>query len=253
MNRETLESLAGELRRQRTALFEGVLEAEEGLAAFAAEREAEIEERAQEDRMARLLGRLDERGRREIEDIDAALQRIARGRYGTCTACGGTIPLARLRVVPASPFCIDCARNVPPLDGAAEEAPHRGPIPSDLSSLSERELESVLRERINQDRRIDSEELRVVCRHGVVYLDGALPAEAEHQILRQIVTDLAGLREVVDRIQINEVLWERAERSKATRRGAQSGIERTESEDVFESIEEGIGYVPPDAPTPEEE
>ena len=98
------------------------------------------------------------------------------------------------------------------------------------------------------------DELRIVSRHGVVYLDGAVPSETEHQMLRKLVTDVEGFQEVVDRLQVKEILWERPERSKPTveERGP-SRLESTVTEDVVKSTEEGVDYVPPVEPPPEEE
>jgi RNA polymerase-binding transcription factor DksA len=48
---------------------------------------------------------------RRIADIDAALQRIADGSYGTCAADGKPIPLDRLRAVPWATLCIDHQRE----------------------------------------------------------------------------------------------------------------------------------------------
>ncbi len=44
----------------------------------------------------------------EIRDIDAALIRIAEGRYGACCDCGDSIPLERLEAYPAARRCIVC-------------------------------------------------------------------------------------------------------------------------------------------------
>jgi RNA polymerase-binding transcription factor DksA len=43
----------------------------------------------------------------EITDVDRALQRIERGTYGTCEACGRKIDAARLQVLPATRFCVE--------------------------------------------------------------------------------------------------------------------------------------------------
>lgn len=43
----------------------------------------------------------------ELDDVERALQRLDDGSYGTCEACGGTIPDERLEVVPAARFCIE--------------------------------------------------------------------------------------------------------------------------------------------------
>lgn len=43
-----------------------------------------------------------------LADIDAALQRIAEGRYGICGDCGEDIPAKRLDVAPHARYCINC-------------------------------------------------------------------------------------------------------------------------------------------------
>jgi hypothetical protein len=98
------------------------------------------------------------------------------------------------------------------------------------------------------------DELRIVCRHGVVHLEGVLPSEVEHSILRQIITDESGLEEIVDHLRVQGLLWEREERTKTgSREERQPGVEPYGTEDIVESLEEGIDYVPPISPTPEEE
>ena len=44
----------------------------------------------------------------ELGDIQAALERLQAGTYGTCTDCGVTIPTARLTAYPTAKRCIDC-------------------------------------------------------------------------------------------------------------------------------------------------
>jgi RNA polymerase-binding transcription factor len=54
-----------------------------------------------------------------LAQIDAALVRLVDGRYGVCCACGRTIAIERLRLLPATPFCLHCARRrlrVSPID-----------------------------------------------------------------------------------------------------------------------------------------
>ena len=43
--------------------------------------------------------------------IDLALAKLADGTYGTCDKCGRRIPPGRLRAVPQSTLCVDCARS----------------------------------------------------------------------------------------------------------------------------------------------
>jgi DnaK suppressor protein len=43
----------------------------------------------------------------ELAEIEAAVQRLDRGTYGTCQACGRPIGDARLEAMPAARFCIE--------------------------------------------------------------------------------------------------------------------------------------------------
>ena len=46
--------------------------------------------------------------RHELAELDAALERLERGSYGSCQTCGGAIGRQRLRAIPEARFCIDC-------------------------------------------------------------------------------------------------------------------------------------------------
>lgn len=253
MNSKTRESLERELRQRRKRLWEEAAAADSELLDLGESRESELEETAQRDRAAELMGRLDLRAKREIEEIDAALARIADERYGACMRCGRAIAVKRLRALPETRFCLSCARLQLTLPAAEEPLPvtHPGPTPPDRSHLTDRELELELRDLVESDGRVDTEELRIVCRHGIVHLDGTLPSEGEHEIVRNLVTDRMGMREIVDRVRIEEVAWERPERAKR-RDGRLPHLDADETEDVVRSVEEGVDYVPPTEPPPED-
>lgn len=44
-----------------------------------------------------------------LAEIDAALGRLAEGRYGVCVGCGRPIPAARLEARPSADRCVECA------------------------------------------------------------------------------------------------------------------------------------------------
>jgi len=48
---------------------------------------------------------------RELAQVEAALDKIKRGRYGRCEACDKPIAALRLKALPYATECIDCARN----------------------------------------------------------------------------------------------------------------------------------------------
>ena len=47
--------------------------------------------------------------RRTLGDIETALNRMRTNRYGYCLYCGSEIPLSRLRAMPQTDSCADCA------------------------------------------------------------------------------------------------------------------------------------------------
>lgn len=111
MRRAKIEALEAKLREQRDAIFTEVEHVERDLADMAAEKEAEVEEHAAERQAAFMADKLDGRGVHEIQEIDAALERIADGSFGTCEACAEDIAVARLQALPATRLCIECARQ----------------------------------------------------------------------------------------------------------------------------------------------
>jgi len=64
-----------------------------------------------------VLGAISDSARFELAQVEAALRRLAAGRYGTCAGCGDTIEAERLAAVPYADRCRACA----------ERAAHRGP------------------------------------------------------------------------------------------------------------------------------
>lgn len=46
---------------------------------------------------------------RELREIDAAINRILNGTWGTCERCGGAVGRDRLRTLPEVRFCAYCA------------------------------------------------------------------------------------------------------------------------------------------------
>ena len=264
MNAADLDELAGALRRERDLRLADVSDTEEDLRAMAEEREAELEEAAQEDRTARLLVHLDDRGRSAIEAINQALDRIADGTYGICIDCGEGIPLERLRAVPTALRCVECTerregRTTAPLPDRSR----RDPSAADVARLDDDELATAVREALARDGRIDLQELEVQVRDGVVHLRGALPSESELDRVRKIVTDVVGVPDLDDRVNVDGVAWQRPDRSRAEpairddTTGEVSAIDPAgaapELEDVVHSVNEGVGWRAPDAPVPDEQ
>jgi RNA polymerase-binding transcription factor DksA len=69
-------------------------------------------EQAVEREDSEVLEDLGAAGVLEVRMIEAALDRVASGTYGTCARCGDPIGEERLDVLPQTPLCRDCATTV---------------------------------------------------------------------------------------------------------------------------------------------
>ena len=75
---------------------------------LAAQKHFEWLDQSWDEKETKLIDRLSDVYRAEIEKIDKALERIETGTYGACLACHQRIPRARLNAFPAAEFCHDC-------------------------------------------------------------------------------------------------------------------------------------------------
>ena len=263
MESSVLNQLSDRLQHERRALLRELSHNEEGLGSITESGREEFEEQAQHERDALVLESLDEMAQNRLREIDAALARIEAATFGKCESCGATIPEEALRLDPTVRFCRPCAkqservqeRSVAPAE-TQTEVPGRGELPPDLAILDDDELRDHLRELICNDGRVDAEELQIQARAGVIYLEGALPSEPEHQVLLNILTDIAGIRDIVDHLEIEPLAWQRADRSKEEDSGnvLPGTVPNQEpyggTEDINLTKEEGVDYEPPDAPPP---
>lgn len=55
---------------------------------------------------------LEENLRSLVEEIDAALEKLEKGTYGTCDNCGGPIKVARLERLPYATMCVECQERM---------------------------------------------------------------------------------------------------------------------------------------------
>jgi RNA polymerase-binding protein DksA len=112
------------LQTQRQQLLEEVREkitaSEEGLG-FANQSKL-TDDDAAADAAARMDVALVIRESQELHDIEAALERIAQGGYGTCTDCEGEIARARLKAYPMATRCLTCQERHENSHGRANRA-----------------------------------------------------------------------------------------------------------------------------------
>ncbi len=249
------------LFKRRQEVFDRLRQLESGWQALG-ERESELEEEAQKVDLTSLFDQLDARGKEEIEEIDLALRKMAVGDYGICESCQKRLPLQRLETLPAARLCSKCARQfeeqhqqLPP----AQEIIAAGQLPPEYQELTDAQLQTLILEYLRADDRIDLEELKISLRRGIVYLEGRVPSEIEHQIILQTLTDVMGLTAIIDHLHIDELTWEREDRTPGTVTPSLSEADRlfynleNFTEDVVEAQEEEIPYNPADRPLPEKE
>lgn len=104
-----LDSLRQRLLARRRAIIERVARIYTGLGDLDHSPPSEVEEGAQELNQARLVARLGQHGRAEVEAIDLAIARMDRGQYGVCESCREPIEVERLEVLPTARLCATCA------------------------------------------------------------------------------------------------------------------------------------------------
>ena len=146
----------------------------------------------------------------------------------------------------------------------------------DTDDLSDNELRALVRDRLEEQRAFDSDDVQIAVRSGVIYLGGRVGTEEEFRIIERVVTDLVGLKNlrnemVVDPIRravspeaIDEHLADE-EMHEGLLLGDRPRNEDPEAEHVHEdlrselfgttdvqnSIANALPWNPPDTPTPE--
>jgi RNA polymerase-binding protein DksA len=108
MEEQDLQCLKSLLLRQRQEIYDRLQGLESDWDALS-EPDIEWEEEAQKADLTGLFYQLDEREKKEIEEIDLALTKMAADTYGVCEKCRKPIALKRLEVLPATRFCKRCA------------------------------------------------------------------------------------------------------------------------------------------------
>ena len=107
------------LRRDRREARHALRTTDAELDGYTREHPGDFLDDAATDMTCRVLARLEERDRRALEEIDAAAERLANGKFGICETCAKPIPFERLRALPATRLCFAC-------EDATERATRRG-------------------------------------------------------------------------------------------------------------------------------
>jgi CBS domain-containing protein/RNA polymerase-binding transcription factor DksA len=100
----------GQERARIARELDGYHALERELSTDAHDRPMDLPERSAELDVVSLAGSLETLAARRLAGLDRALDHAHQGRLSVCDACGGPISLPRLRALPGTTLCIDCAR-----------------------------------------------------------------------------------------------------------------------------------------------
>jgi DnaK suppressor protein len=260
MDERFLQSITERLQRERRTLIDELSQQEEQSNNLPGDLQPELEEQAQSEVASGITETLEERQQDRLGNLDEALARIEAGTFGECQNCGRPISDERLEANPTTAFCGDCASKEEEdaagqaEESAEEEPPASGSLPPDLELMDDEELQDHLRDLVSEDGQVDMHELQIIARNGVIHLDGALPSEPERAILLNILTDVAGVQEIVDHLEVERLAWEREDRWKEeeTQDVLPGTIPNQEpyagTDDIVLAEEEGVTYEPPENP-----
>jgi len=110
---DTLAPLVAQLERERARIAQQLDRyhaVERELSSDSHDRPMDLPERSAELSEVSLTEELDALAARRLAALDRALDHARQGRLGRCDGCGGPISLPRLRALPGTTLCIDCAR-----------------------------------------------------------------------------------------------------------------------------------------------
>jgi RNA polymerase-binding transcription factor DksA len=103
------DAIRTQLRRRAAELRERALKADRDLRHEADPLSADFAEQVTQRENDDVLGAISCSASAELEQVEAALRRLERGAYGTCSLCGEAIEPQRLVAVPYAQRCSGCA------------------------------------------------------------------------------------------------------------------------------------------------
>jgi hypothetical protein len=145
-----------------------------------------------------------------------------------------------------------------------------------IDELSDGELRALVRDRLEDQRAFDPDDIELAVRDGVVRLSGRVGTEEEFRIIERVVSDVVGISKVqndlvvdpirraqspeaIDEHLVDEDLHEglllgdraRPESPEAEHLHEDIRAELFGTTDVQQSISDGVPWIPPESPTPE--
>ncbi len=122
-----------------------------------------------------------------------------------------------------------------------------------IEGLSNEELKELILEHLREDG-VDPETIEVEVQDGPrVILKGKVDSGTQHEMIKQIITDIVGVEDIIDEIMViqgvddDEILEEDEEEEEKD--VYDEDEEDTGTEDAFRAVEDGIPYIPPTNPS----
>ena len=112
IKKRVLKELRERLMARRDQLLEQLKNFEEELACLDQSHPPEFSEGAQEETAANSLVALDNQERKELADIQSALEKLDQDTYGKCERCSRRIGEPRLEALPMVRYCISCQNKI---------------------------------------------------------------------------------------------------------------------------------------------
>ena len=112
MKKNKLKQFQVLLQNTRTEIVGEVAKANPNVKGNEADHMADISDDAARSYDRKLQGDLEEQEWNKLKQVEAALEKFAQDKYGTCEQCEAEIPEARLEILPYAEFCTQCLSEI---------------------------------------------------------------------------------------------------------------------------------------------
>jgi len=123
-----------------------------------------------------------------------------------------------------------------------------------IEELSNEELRELILEQI-KDLGIDLDTVEIVVTGGPkVILKGKVNSDSEREMIKQTIMDMVGIDDVIDELVVIQGVNDSSEDEESREESElyDEDEENIGTEDAFQSVEDGIPYIPPTSPTYQE-
>ena len=131
MNKIKLNQFRSQLKSIRFELLGDVKKSNQHVKESETGQIADISDHAARTYNWQLEGELGEQEWQTLNQVDLAIEKIAKGEYGVCTQCEDSIPEARLEVVPFTEFCTQCLSEMEKNSRATSLYDKKNPLQED--------------------------------------------------------------------------------------------------------------------------